>query len=701
MAGGKTLEQVIAIAGKLEPSLQQAIGKADKMTSGMSSKLKKTAAISAGAFAAVGTAAGAALMSAAKSGDEFNAAINSMGAATGTYGDDLQALGEIVKNVYANNFGESITDVTEKLTAMKQVTGLSGEELQRATENGILLADTFDMEINESARAADTLMKNFGISADEAYGLMVAGAQNGANKNDDLLDTLNEYSNQYASLGLSAQEFTSSLIAGAESGAWSIDKVGDAVKEFNIRAKDGSDSSAEAFKAIGMSAEEMTAKFAAGGQGAHDAFFEVVRALDAMDDPVAKNAAAIGLFGTQYEDLEANVLPALASIEGASIDTATALEAANRVKYSSLSDAIEAISRQLEVAFLPLGQELADSLTYLLPVVQEVLDGVLPIITQGVAAAAPLIQEFVFTVGDGMAQIAPIVTEFAASLMPFLSELTSAVLPVLLGLIGQILPPLMQVIQAVLPVLMQLMSSLAPILTMAAQIFASLVSAVMPLVDPLMQLVSILLPPIAGLITGILTVIQPVIGVIEGIAGAVGTLVGWIAQVIDLAGQAASALAGIGDFVGGGVSALGGMLGFATGGFTNGLAIAGEDPRYPTEAVISFNPAYRAQNLKYWRMAGAMLGAAGGSTVPVYGYAAGGFTGEVGTSLFSSDYGLSGGAVVDSTTYDLSGLTFSPQVNIRGNADAESVLSAVRELEPEFVDLILDAISKREEGAYA
>lgn len=193
-------------------------------------------------------------------------------------------------------------------------------------------------------------------------------------------------------------------------------------------------------------------------------------------------------------------------------------------------------------------------------------------------------------------------------------------------------------------------------------------------------------------------VLQPVIGVIEGIAGAIGTLVGWISQVIDLAGQAASALGGIGDFIGGGI---GGLLGFATGGFTNGLAIVGEDPRYPTEAVISFNPAYRAQNLKYWRMAGAMLGAAGGSTVPVYGYAAGGFTGEVGTSLFSSDYGLSGGAVVDSTTYDLSGLTFSPQVNIRGNADAESVLSAVRELEPEFVDLILDAISKREEGAYA
>ena len=46
----------------------------------------------------------------------------------------------------------------------------------------------------------------------------------------------------------------------------------------------------------------------------------------------------------------------------------------------------------------------------------------------------------------------------------------------------------------------------------------------------------------------------------------------------------------------------------AKGGFTSGLAIAGEDPRYPVEAVISFNPAYRNQNVEYWKRAGRMLG---------------------------------------------------------------------------------------------
>ena len=58
---------------------------------------------------------------------------------------------------------------------------------------------------------------------------------------------------------------------------------------------------------------------------------------------------------------------------------------------------------------------------------------------------------------------------------------------------------------------------------------------------------------------------------------------------------------------GGGKAGKGGG-GRAKGGFTNGTTIAGEDPHYPVEAVISFNPAYRKKNIEYWERAGRMLG---------------------------------------------------------------------------------------------
>lgn len=165
--------------------------------------------------------------------------MNGVSAQTGVTGDELKEFGDIAREVYKSGKGESFQEIADALVNIRQATGLAGEELKVATNSAMLLKDTFGMEANESTRAATSLMKNFGISAEEAYGIIAVGAQNGANKNGDLLDTLNEYSVHYKALGLDADQFITSLIKGAEAGSFSIDKVGDAVKEFTIRSKDG------------------------------------------------------------------------------------------------------------------------------------------------------------------------------------------------------------------------------------------------------------------------------------------------------------------------------------------------------------------------------------------------------------------------------------------------------------------------------
>lgn len=98
-------------------------------------------------------------------------------------------------------------------------------------------------------------------------------------------------------MGLSAEQMMGILIAGAQAGAFNLDKVGDAVKEFNIRAGDGSKTTAEGFKAIGLSADAMKAAIRAGGEEAQQAFMATVAALAAMEDPVAQNTAGVALFG--------------------------------------------------------------------------------------------------------------------------------------------------------------------------------------------------------------------------------------------------------------------------------------------------------------------------------------------------------------------------------------------------------------------
>lgn len=695
MAKNKILQAVVSFAGTIDPSLGKAM---DDVTGKLENVNWKAVAVG-GAVGGIAVATGKAVVEAGKYladlGSEYNTALNQLSASTGATGDELAALGESVKDIYAQGLGEDFADVADGLAATAQVSDLTGEALEQATAAGFNLRDVFDYDISESARAASALMKNFGIDAEEAYGLIAVGAQNGADKNGDLLDTLNEYSPQFAALGLNADQFMGALVEGADAGLFSIDKVGDAVKEFNIRAKDGSDTSREAFESLGLNADKMFEAFAAGGDTAEAAFFDTVEALNSMDDPLARNAAGVALFGTQFEDLEAGVLPVLASIETAAYDGAAALQQINDVRYDDLGSAFEAVKRSAEVALLPMASMIANTLTALAPILSDTFEAIAPVITDTLNTCMPFVQQFLVGMGDALQTVLPMVSQLAAGLLPLLSQLVSAFLPPLLELAQQLLPPLMQIVQAILPPIVSILTSILPMLTQIVStilpVLTSLISAllpvitpllevalqivnsvIMPLVPPLLQIVEALLPPLMSLLNAIMPILSPLLGLLQPIASVLGTIASVIGQIVSFGAGVINSIAGL--FGGGGG---GGASGYATGGFTSGPSIAGEDPRYPTEAVISFNPAYRAQNLSYWARAGEMLGATDSDS-------------------FEPISTGSGPSVV----YDLSGLSFSPKIEIQGDTDEDALIRKLRDLEPEFIDFILEALARREGGAY-
>ena len=84
------------------------------------------------------------------------------------------------------------------------------------------------------------MMKQFGVTSDEAFNLIAQGAQNGLDKNGNLLDSINEYSVHFKQLGFDAEDMFNMFSNGAKAGVFDVDKLGDAVKEFGIRCKDGS-----------------------------------------------------------------------------------------------------------------------------------------------------------------------------------------------------------------------------------------------------------------------------------------------------------------------------------------------------------------------------------------------------------------------------------------------------------------------------
>lgn len=318
---------------------------------------------------AVGTAA-------VKFSSDSQDAFQQFAAATGTATEEMGKYKDMINNVYKDNFGESINDVAEAMATVNQnMSYLDDSALQRCTEYAYTLSDTFGYDVTESTRAADTLIKNYGVSAREAFNLITQGAQSGMDYSGEMIDSINEYSVQFKKLGLDAEDMFSIFVNGAQNGAFNLDKVGDAVKEFSIRAIDGSDTTKQGFEALGMDAAKMAERFGAGGDSAKEAFNEVIKGLAEMDDPVAQSAAGVNLFGTMWEDLGPQVITSMSTASDAIDKSKESVEELVNVKYDTLSGALGGLWRTIQVDVLqPIGNQLIPYVTKGISFIQKFTD---------------------------------------------------------------------------------------------------------------------------------------------------------------------------------------------------------------------------------------------------------------------------------------------------------------------------------------
>lgn len=260
------------------------------------------------AFAAAGAVVGAIFMKGFAEAMEQQEGVALLSAQVGAFGDDSKRLGKVAGALYAHGYGESFEDVTTSLKGALQDIGglgnLSNSELEKIGANALNVSKILGEDVGATTRAVGQMMKTgMAKNAEEAFDIIVRGAQTGGNKAEDLLDTFNEYSTQFRKLGLDGKTAMGLISQGLQGGARDADVVADAFKEFSIRAIDGSKTTIEAYEAMGLNGEKMGAQIAKGGVGASEGLQTVLDSLRAMEDPVERNAAAVGIFGTQAEDL--------------------------------------------------------------------------------------------------------------------------------------------------------------------------------------------------------------------------------------------------------------------------------------------------------------------------------------------------------------------------------------------------------------
>ena len=488
------------------------IEKTGKKSEGLGTKLGNVAKTAGkwalGLGAAAVTAATAIGGMAINTAKDVDSAIDSYRAATGTATEATGQYEEVLKNIYKNNYGEDFQDIADSMAQVKTQLGeIEDTQLQSVTEDALALRDTFGFEVNESVRAAKMLMDQFGISSEEAYNLIAQGAQQGLDKNGDLLDSINEYSVHFKQNGLSATDMFNTFKQGADSGAFSIDKVGDAIKEMGIRMKDGS--ATDSLKAMKLNADDIAQAFGEGGERASWAFGEVVEGLKNIEDPIEQNTAGVAIFGTMWEDLGKDAVFAMTEYGDKFDETVNTMDKLKEVKYDNLTDLFEGLKRNVEMLLLPLGNALMPILKQVIqiisdnmPVIEGMLNEVSPVISEMFAQLLPPLMELVQT-------IMPIMMDIWKQLVPFLTQIIQAILPVLVQLAQMLLPPIMQIVQSLLPILMQLIQPLLDLLQPIINLLQPIINLFMTLLEPLLSLINMILPPLIQLFTNIIQLILP------------------------------------------------------------------------------------------------------------------------------------------------------------------------------------------------
>lgn len=344
-------------------------------------------------IAAVGTIAAVTAMT-------YEDAMVKIAAQTGATAEAMKELEGIVQSLYGENVGEGYDDIASAMASVRQQTNLSGDALKSFTKNALSVRDIFDFDIIESTRAANMLMKQFGITSEKAFDLIAKGAQSGLNKNNDLLDSVNEYSVQFSQAGYSATDMFNMIQNGVDSGAWSVDKLVDAIKEFGSKTKENSDAMQNAYKAMGLSGEEVTSKFVNGGAAAREATNQVLTALSKMDNKIQQNEIGVQLFSTMWEDLGVKTINALSNTNGEFSNTAEVMKDINNIIYDTSKKGFESLKRD----FTEIGVELGETL---LPMLKDA-SGVLKEWSEGFKAMDEDTKKAIVTVGGVLLILGPL-----------------------------------------------------------------------------------------------------------------------------------------------------------------------------------------------------------------------------------------------------------------------------------------------------
>lgn len=261
---------------------------------------------------------------------------------------EAQRVGDVSSALYAGAWGDNLEEVNQAVRGVyAELEGqeLSTDQLEKYTATALDLSKVMDADVNEVIRATTALLSNdLTADADVAFDTIAFGFQEAGVRGDDLLDTLSEYSNQFADLGISGEEATGLIIAGLEGGARSTDGAADAIKEAFLRISEGAAPTQEALSELGLDIGELQGLIN-NDQGA-TAFQSLAMALQDVESDTDAARIAQTLLGGTYEQVGLDGVRSMGDFREVLGDTTGTAQRLGDTLNDNLSTRIESLKRK-------------------------------------------------------------------------------------------------------------------------------------------------------------------------------------------------------------------------------------------------------------------------------------------------------------------------------------------------------------------
>jgi len=262
-------------------------------------------------------------------------------------------MGDLARKVWTDGWGGSLEDVTDALGSvggqMLDLGKSSPDEIEKITKGAMDLAEVMGVDVTEVTAAAGNMMKN-GLAPDAqtAFDIIATGAQNGANRAGDLLDTFNEYGGSFAKAGLDGQTSMMMIKQALDSGAFSADIAADSIREFGTRIMEGSPEIAGALQGMNLDMATVQATMAEGGPKAGEMTQKIIYALGEMTDPLAQQQAGTALFGSMWEDAGKKMVLSMDTSETEMGNLNGATDTMGQTLHSVATEKVEVMKRKFD-----------------------------------------------------------------------------------------------------------------------------------------------------------------------------------------------------------------------------------------------------------------------------------------------------------------------------------------------------------------